>query len=152
MSARPLLVGESNPYGSDPYFALYPSPEGCAGHRLCCVVLGMRRADYLDAFDRVNLCAGRWSLREARRHAKELRTWPAPIILFGARVTHAFEFGPFEPFTMADPFTVADSGKTLVLPHPSGLCRTWNEPGRFAQARRMVASLLPHLAHLLGVA
>jgi hypothetical protein len=30
---KPLLVGESNPYGGDPAFALYPSPPGCAGLR-----------------------------------------------------------------------------------------------------------------------
>lgn len=25
---RPVLVGEQNLYGSDPHFALYPSPDG----------------------------------------------------------------------------------------------------------------------------
>jgi hypothetical protein len=38
-----VLVGESNPYGADPYYALYPAPDGSAGHRLCCLVLGMTR-------------------------------------------------------------------------------------------------------------
>jgi hypothetical protein len=144
--AKPLLVGEQNPYGGDPYFALYPSPEGCSGHRLCCLILGMRRAAYLDSFDRKNLCDGKWDMRLARRWAQELRTWPAPIILLGSKVARAFEFVPFEPFT------VQDGGKTLILPHPSGLCRMWNEPGSFARARLFVAQVVPSVSHLLGAA
>lgn len=33
-STRLLLVGMDNPQSRDPRFALYPSPTGCAGHRL----------------------------------------------------------------------------------------------------------------------
>lgn len=142
---RPLLVGESNPYGGDPRYALYPAPDGCSGHRLCCSILGMRRADYLMAFERANLCVGKWSLRTARVRAGELRTWPAPLILLGAKVARAFEFNPFEPFT------VADSGKTLVLPHPSGLCRLWDHPGAIHRARLLVSEVCSDLAHLVGV-
>lgn len=141
--AKPLLVGESNPYGRDPYFALYPAPDGCSGHRLCCLILGMRRTEYLRVFERKNLCDGKWTMREARVAAAELRTWKAPLILLGAKVARAFEFDSFEPFT------VADGGKTLVLPHPSGLCRMWNEPGAFQRARLLVAEVCPEIAHLL---
>lgn len=144
-TVKPLLVGEANPYGGDPHFALYPAPDGCSGHRLCCLILKMRRADYLREFERKNLCPHKWNLREAREHAAELRTWRAPLILFGAKVAMAFEFDPFEPFT------VSDGGKTLVLPHPSGLCRTWQEPDAFVRARELVAKVCPSIAHLLGV-
>lgn len=144
--SRPMLVGEDNPYGGDPHFALYPAPDGCAGHRLCCVILGMRRADYLREFARTNLCVGRWSMREARDRAiDELRVHRGPLILLGARVARAFEFDPWRPFTLAD------GGKTLLLPHPSGRCRLWNVDGAAARARAMVAGACPGIAHLLGV-
>lgn len=146
---KPLLVGEANPYGGDPHFALYPAPDGCSGHRLCKLILKMRRADYLREFERRNLCPHNWNMREAREHAAELRTWRAPLILFGAKVARAFDFNPFEPFTLTNGGREWD--KTLVLPHPSGLCRTWNEVGAFEKARELVAKVVPSIAHLLGV-
>ncbi len=72
MADKPLIVGESNPYGADPQFALYPAPDGCSGHRLCCLILGMHRAAYMESFERVNLCAGKWSAPAARNMAREL--------------------------------------------------------------------------------
>lgn len=140
-----MLVGELNPYGGGPEFALYPAPDGCSGHRLCCLVLGMRRTDYLRVFHRINLCDGKWSLPAARRKAAIFRTHPAPMILLGAKVARAFEFDPFEPFT------VADGGNTLVLPHPSGLCRLWNESGAFERAQMLVRQVPPDIGYLLGI-
>ena len=95
---RPLLVGESNPYGGDPYYALYPAPDGCSGHRLCCLILGMSRSAYLALFDRVNLCEGKWTIRKARAAADDLTATPnRRIVLCGSKVTSAFGFG-FFPF------------------------------------------------------
>ena len=141
---KPLLVGESNPYGADPKFALYPAPEGSAGERLCCLIFGMYRKDYLREFERCNLCADKWSMAEARWRAAELRTWKGPLLLFGAKVARAFGFDPFGPFT------VADGGKTLVLPHPSGLCRMWNDPDAVPRARVLVAEVCPGVVEYLG--
>ena len=39
IDCKVVLVGEQNPYGPDPEFALYPAPEGSSGHRLCCQIL-----------------------------------------------------------------------------------------------------------------
>jgi hypothetical protein len=36
-----LLLGEANPYGGDPRYALYPEPEGSSGWRLCHMVMGL---------------------------------------------------------------------------------------------------------------
>jgi hypothetical protein len=133
---RPILVGEDNPYSADPRLALWPSPEGCAGWRLCYRILGMEFRDYLRSFERVNLCTGRWSLREARRRAVELSMSRAPsqtLVLLGARVCSAFE-RPYIPLTSAPPF--------LVLPHPSGRCRTWNDSQSIEDARRLVGEVL----------
>lgn len=142
---KPLLVGESNPFGSDEKFALYPAPDGCSGHRLCCLILGMRRRDYLAAFDRINLCAGKWSTREATDSA--LKIWVADrrVILLGSKVAKAFgaDFVPFE---------ISVGGRVLVLPHPSGLCRLWNEPDAIRLARRAVGKVAPALVPMIGVA
>lgn len=83
-------------------------------------------------------------MSEACRCAAELRTWKGPLVLLGAKVARAFEFNPFEPFT------VADGGKTLVLPHPSGLCRMWNEAGTVERARALVAQVCPSVVEYLG--
>jgi hypothetical protein len=145
-ASRVVLVGEANPYGADPDYALFPAPDGCAGHRLCVLILGMRRREYLDTFERVNLCPNRWAMKEARQHAQKLWVQPKKFILLGAKVARAWEIDPFEPFTFHD------GGTTLVLPHPSGLCRLWYEPGAYERARSCVAELAPEIAHLLGVA
>ena len=135
MSARVLLVGESNPYGSDPYFALYPEPDGCAGARLC-AVLGYEPSTYLRAFDRCNLLIGpRWSVPAARGAADTLTA--EYRVLLGARVAraHGLMFVPF--------CNVQDNGwRGVVLPHPSGRSRLWNESGAPLRARRLVADLV----------
>jgi hypothetical protein len=139
---KPLLVGELNPYGADPKHALFPYPERSAGGRLCHRILAMHRAEYLRSFDRVNLCVGKWSVPAARRRAFELRQLRQPTILLGVKVCNAFlvHFRPFEV-----------SGGCLVLPHPSGLCRLWNEPGAYERARTAVAAFLANTEKPLTV-
>ncbi len=137
---RPLLVGESNPYGADPRYALYPYPETSAGGRLCFKVLGLTRREYLARFDRVNLCAGKWSLPEARKKALELSESHDVIVFLGAKVCKAFDC-KFEPFWVSTPFTidgVLSAQRRVMLPHPSGLSRAWNEPGAFERARAVL--------------
>lgn len=132
---RPLLVGESNPHSADPRHALYPHPPGCAGHRLM-NILGLRRWEYMLLFDRANLlgCSPVWFPRAARERAAELLASDRKLILLGAKVAAAFGFcdGPFRSY----------DGRVLVLPHPSGRCRVWNDPGAAARAREAVARLV----------
>lgn len=137
-----ILVGESNPYGGDDYYALYPAPDGCSGHRLCCLILGMDPDDYLEAFERTNLVRGPWSLSAARARAALLLTAGGRFVLFGAKVCAGFGV-PFAPFTVKDEVL-------LRMPHPSGLNRMWQEEGAFARARAAVAAFAPEVAHLLG--
>jgi len=134
-----LFVGMDNPYGSDPRYALYPEPANSAGGRLCRVILGMTVREYLKRFDRVNLCAGKWNLKEARETAAQLdhdRRPGFPVVLFGAKVCNAW-WVPYLPFSLA---TSAKAG-LLVLPHPSGLCRTWVLPTSIARARELLAEV-----------
>ncbi len=137
---RPLLVGESNPYGSNPKYALYPNPEHSAGGRLCFKVMGLTQREYLERFDRVNLCAvGKWSMKAAKERAALLVAFgePSPVVLLGAKVCGAF-FLKFEPFKSFQVVCHAKSRLCVILPHPSGLSRAWNEPGAFERARAVL--------------
>jgi len=138
---KALLIGESNPYGADPYYALYPNPKNSAGYRLCHLIMGLDTDEYLREYRRVNLCCRAWSVREAREHAarlvREFRSTSAlehvVLVLLGSKVTQAFGIR-FEPFT-----TTTDHNLIFVqLPHPSGLSRLWYEPGSFERARQLL--------------
>ena len=139
MSARVLLVGEDNPYGSDPAYALYPLPEHASGGRLQ-RILGLTRSAYLRDHERVNLCDGRWALRAATARAQQLhasRQDGTGVVLLGTRVALAFRRAAaytddeFAPFTLARYETVW----YLTLPHPSGRNRAWNASDAVLRAR-----------------
>lgn len=127
---RPLLVGEVNPFGSNPAFALYPLPERSSGGRLM-KILGLTYRQYLKRFDRINLCEWEWRMGQARHRAEWLvSTYPdRVIVLLGAKVSRAFGV-PYEPFTT--------HGAYRVLPHPSGLNRAWNDPSAVEKARNLL--------------
>jgi hypothetical protein len=141
---RLWLVGERNPYGADPFFALYPLPRNAAGGRLC-RVLGMTADRYLEAFERRNLMphdAGRWSAPAARAAADALlEAHPTghALVLLGARVSAAFGVdyasNTFAPRFMQVGDRVLRGRRVLVLPHPSGRSRAWNHPDAAALAR-----------------
>ena len=154
--ARPLLVGEDNPYClRDPDMALYPYPDGSAGWRLAVRIMGLPRAEYLRRFDRVNLCAGRWSAGEARDRAKDLVSAGTPhrpaIVLLGGKVCRAFDV-EFAPFTLLSRTALARCA--VILPHPSGRSRAWNEPGAFERARAVLrdAGVLPPAEEIARIA
>jgi hypothetical protein len=103
---RPLLVGESNPFGSDPAFALYHLPRTSSGNRLRSI-LRLTDAEYLAQLDRANLLTGRsWGAVRARDAAAALlreraSTDPAllaqPLVLLGRKVAEAFGLGYLAP-------------------------------------------------------
>jgi hypothetical protein len=136
-----LFVGEANPYGGDPEFALWPSPPGCAGDRLCRLVLGLDPDDYLERFDRTNLCPVAWNAAVAGRRVRELQAERAggTLVLLGSKVTSAFGI-PFEPFFRTVRFVDLKPTAFVVLPHPSGLSRSWNAPGAYERARSLLVA------------
>lgn len=137
---RPLFIGEDNPYGADPRYALYPYPGHSAGGRLCFKILGLTEKEYIKRFDRMNLCdSGKWSTKEAAKRVEALYVErgldPAPFVLLGSKVTKAFKLR-FEPFTLAWQILGGVERRIIaILPHPSGLNRLWNEENAFARAR-----------------
>lgn len=136
---RPILVGESNPYGSSPNFALYPAPENSSGWRLCSLILKLNRRAYLRGYDRRNLCPGPWIMPRARAGAEEIRKDAAGrvVVLLGSKVAAAFGLA-FAPFTAQ---TVGEGDRqfrAILLPHPSGLNRMWQAPGAVDRARALL--------------
>jgi hypothetical protein len=136
---KPLLIGEANPYGTAPEYALWPEPRRASGGRLM-RLLDMSRAQYMIAFDRVDLCDQIWRGGYARDMAQAiLATRAGPLVLLGARVAGAFGL-VYEPFTVV-------RGKCYLVPHPSGRNRAWQEPGAAARLRLFLAPLLEEVPH-----
>jgi hypothetical protein len=121
LASTVLLVGESNPYGADPEFALYSRPNGCSGHRLQSRILELQEEQYL-AIWRTNLCVGDWNLQAARLRASQLVSDSAPwrcVIMLGSKVASAFTYqrGILTSGAIA---TAARRFRVAHLPHPSG--------------------------------
>jgi len=152
MDGRVHLIGEDNPYGSEPEFALYCYPPGCAGHRLR-RILGLPEHQYLD-LRRTNLCVGGWSTKAARERAWELLSAcdptaaPSVMVLLGRKVTEAFEKIALDGASM-EAFTsrTCCPGTILVsLPHPSGRnAALWNLKAR-DRARQLLREAAPEVA------
>lgn len=140
---RPLLIGETNPYGSIAYYALFPKPKGSAGYNLCHKVLGLTDRDYLYKFTRINLCDDGWDLGRAKDHVLKIRAErQGPYILLGAKVCLAFGM-PFSPFTVQTSlFATGVNVDMYILPHPSGRSRLWNDPGSIKKARELLKEYL----------
>ena len=99
------------------------------------------------AFDRVNLCRQKWTLKEARAKATEIAFGAEThrvVVLCGQKVTSVFGF-EYEPLTSVGPAGELVP-RFLILPHPSGLCRFWREPGAYGRARAFLREhgVLPH--------
>lgn len=139
-----LLVGETNPLSSSLEFALWPAPPNCSGWRLCYRVLNMSSEEYLDTFDRVNLCVGPWSIRTAREAARGLAAHRSgPIVLLGSKVCEAFGVA-FQPLTVQMSLLGPDR-EVCILPHPSGRSRAWNDPSAADRARQLVTQMVKRL-------
>jgi hypothetical protein len=138
---KPIIVGLSNPYSNDPANALVPWPDGCAGYRLWKMAsnIGSRflgQQDYIQAFDRRNLCPAAIQRRLQRRYGKYLAkklkdTFPpgATVFLLGREVLDAFNSCVDESLQpiLIHP-QVADGITWRWLPHPSGRVTQYNDP------------------------
>ncbi len=147
--SRVVLLAMNNPLHDDPRHALAPpTPQG---HRLWEMLHAVRpdlcRADYLRAFDRRNLVAGReWSGREAVA-AVSLFTAPpgSTVVVLGSLVAAAF--GLRRELVHPQGGVPGGPHEHLVfrqLPHPSGRNLFYHHP-----THRLLAGLL--LAELYEV-
>lgn len=140
--ARAVLVGEHNPYSTDPRYCLYPHPPTSAAGRLC-RILGLNVRQYLARFDRYNLIAGdeRWSAPLARLRAASIEAaYPdTPLILLGARVADAFDVNgpPWHCHCVQ-----GGRPRYFLIPHPSGRSRAWNRPDATPRTRDLLAHFL----------
>lgn len=142
MSSRVVFVGELNPYGARPEYALADFPSGASGDRLRRRVLAVSSATY-DQFLRYNLCTGIWSTPRARVRAGELlAAHPGAIcmVALGRKVAEAFGCGSVKPFEAA---RRDGEPPILCLPHPSGLNRTWVDPEAAPRARTALSEIAP---------
>lgn len=148
---RVVLVGESNPYGADPHYALYPLPANASGGRLARILGFPSPRQYLRAFPhRVNLLVGnKWSAPATRAAADELlASLPvgSGLVLLGTKVSAAFgadyKMNVFEPRFTQVGAAVLRGFWVVVLPHPSGLNRIWtSDPLAVTRARDAARSL-----------
>lgn len=154
-------MGMNNPYGADERYALYPESRRAAGDRLCRVILGMDKHDYMRSFIRRNTMEGAWRLSEAKVSAvsvfKELPPG-AVVVLLGQQVWQAWK--AVDPARLGDsratwiPFRIQEDETqdlTYVLfPHPSGLSKLWNDKSNITLARSTLRIVCPHLASVIS--
>lgn len=151
---RVTIVGELNPYGADPRYALFDLPEGASGHRLRTLVMGVRRTTY-HRFRKVNLCTGIWNSKNAEETASNIPLdWhpdtDAPIVLLGQKVASVFGFSdrkkavaPATQFTVQSWPVTSGGIQFLLLPHPSGLNRVWCDSSAFDRAKVALYKAIP---------
>ena len=144
------LIGEQNPYSRGHEYDLYPFPENASGDRLR-KILGITVDEYLERFERRNLLhkGEKWGVKTAKAAADAVlaKAAGARLVLLGAKVTKAFghEFKPFHLCFGVD----YDNGVShrslnpyaLILPHPSGLSRAWNDIDAVQKARDALVAL-----------
>ncbi|MGL5361403.1 MAG: hypothetical protein ACRDBH_00880 [Bosea sp. (in: a-proteobacteria)] len=145
-----LVVGEHNPHGTDPRYALYPEPSYSAGGRLV-RILGAERSALINTW-RANLCPHGWTHAEAMRRAALLLTGPwRRYLLCGSRVRGVFQRltsqrhdTKSQPtvYTWRVPLPDGEQRRFLAIPHPSGRSRRWNEPGVRDEVLQRFAELL----------
>lgn len=133
---KPALIGESNPEGE---WALYPSPEGSSGHRLCHLILQMTAEEYLEKFDRVNLCNGPWDIGEAKIAVQLLRN--EKLILLGGKVARAFGILGRPVLT---PLVLGFNPprRAMIVPHPSGLNHWYSDPANRESVKRAIEEFI----------
>ena len=150
--APATIVAMNNPYGSDARMALYPAPQGSAGHRLYCMMRDaglaaqpsriVRRSDYLCLERRNVLAAREWRETEARRAGRRLREELAGrrLIVCGVRTLAVLELERPPDWGQ---WWRSEGTEYALVPHPSGRCREYNDPALVRRTGELLLGLLP---------
>ena len=127
---RGLIVGENPGPNTHPDLPLFPWPDTSSAGRL----LSMSRltpGEYLGGLYRRNVCRSAWSRFEAKATARELVTvlfdMPRDLAVIICGVKAATAFG-FEGYDYWDPIRLESRQTAVIIPHPSGLNRMYNDP------------------------
>lgn len=145
---RPVIVGLDNPHSDAPEHALFPHPVGCAGHRLYTMMRdanlsGLWITAYTHGFERRNLspypCPRSIETRRAlwsRLLADVDGDGPRErvVICCGNQVRDAAG--------LKTERCVLDEHRIGWVPHPSGMCRAYNDPVVKLEVGRFLVSLL----------
>lgn len=140
-----LVVGMAPGPRTSSSLPMFPHPAASAGGRLH-AMSGMPAEAYLGRLRRANLCRGAYSVPEARDRARTLyfehRSVHAPrprLVLCGRRVARAFleALGERDDPEWFRPGAWAGVDY-VVVPHPSGRCREYNDPANRARAGEAV--------------
>lgn len=153
---KPVLLGLNNPHSTDPSKALGVDPPNASGHRLWSMLaisglcrepeIVVLRTQYEEAFDRYNLLdelVFTHSEFTVKRHGFIMdRLAGRIVVMCGTNVPRALdlEYTGFHIKPMVHKEFVY-----YIIPHPSGLCREYNDP----EMRKKVGDLLLML-YLLG--
>lgn len=133
---KPVLLGINNPHSDDPEKALGLEPRGASGHRLWLMLkdAANRRArnlqeeDYLKGFDRQNLMdSDQYSVQGWRDRISKVKYGlkGRKVVMLGTKVP--ISLGLRHTGFHMQPQTCL-SFQYFVVPHPSGLCREYNDP------------------------
>ena len=132
-----LLVGVDNPYSDRRSDALHPKFPGSTGERLWRMT-GLTEAQYVRVFVRDNLFMSHEKSRSVERRRQAARAvihrlngrYAIPdiwVVALGKTVAAAFGMSDTQaPLVWA--------GRTVLVPHPSGLNRWYNDPSNVTRA------------------
>ena len=136
-----LLVGQApgRRIGGDAPLA------GRAGRRLA-AVMGLTYEEYLRVCDRINLLdswggkrgkGDAFNLKDARRRAAQMNLFGYDVVLFiGVAVARVFgEDGPILIWHNTG------AQRRIIIPHPSGINRWWNDKANLEQAQLALGEL-----------
>ncbi len=141
---KPLLIGEACNLPCGTAFS------GRSGLTLA-TLAGLTLDEFLDAFDRVNLLK-RWPgrsggakghlfpMKAATAAARRLDVEGRHVVLAGRRVASAFGLRRFDFLESV----ALDKGEAscVVVPHPSGIVRLYNEPAFRLRVGRLLRKVL----------
>ena len=136
----PVIIGLNNPHSGRSDTALLPYPKNCAGWRLWKMVhdvCGISRAEWCRRTERVNLVDAQiWDPLAGARRGEDLWKTLAGrrVVVLGAAPRNALRLNP-SPALL---WSVSRGVTWCWAPHPSGLCREYNDPVmRYALGCRM---------------
>lgn len=130
MSDRTLIVGMNNPLSASPRAALLPYPSRSAGWnlwRMANEVCGVSRSEFRRSFEFVNLCDDRlWCPIAARAKYDALESaWAGRRVALLGRAVLGVLWLKAPPYDLR--WRVGRPYLWCSLPHPSGLCREYND-------------------------